>query len=92
MPLGRKHIALEPGADIDTPRELINADIALYRAKGRGRNRHEFFSKALQSEIETTKHMADEILSGIEQGEFHPYYQPLLNATSLDIIGVSLRR
>ncbi|MBZ9797621.1 putative bifunctional diguanylate cyclase/phosphodiesterase [Mesorhizobium sp. ES1-4] len=81
-------IALETGADIDTPRELINADIALYRAKGRGRNRHEFFSKALQSEIETTKHMADEILSGIEQGEFHPYYQPLLNATSLDIIGV----
>ncbi|TPK93950.1 EAL domain-containing protein [Mesorhizobium sp. B2-4-12] len=81
-------IALETGADFDALRVLINADIALYRAKGRGRNRHEFFSKALQSEIESTKHMADEILSGIERGEFHPYYQPLLNATSLDIIGV----
>jgi diguanylate cyclase (GGDEF)-like protein len=81
-------IALETGSDIDALQVLINADIALYRAKGRGRNRYEFFSKALQSEIESTKHIADEILSGIEQGEFHPYYQPLLDANSLDVVGV----
>jgi diguanylate cyclase (GGDEF)-like protein/PAS domain S-box-containing protein len=81
-------IAIETGEDIDAPRVLVNADIALYRAKGRGRNRHEFFSKALQSEIESTKHMADEILSGLEQGEFRPYYQPLLDANTHDVVGV----
>ena len=31
-------------------RLLINADIALYRAKRRGRNRYEFFTEALQAE------------------------------------------
>jgi diguanylate cyclase (GGDEF)-like protein/PAS domain S-box-containing protein len=81
-------IAIETGEDIDALRVLINADIALYQAKGRGRNRYEFFSKALQSKIESTKHIADDILSGIEQGEFHPYYQPLLDANTLDIVGV----
>ena len=32
--------------------------------------------------------MADEILSGLEQGEFRPYYQPLLDANTHDIVGV----
>jgi diguanylate cyclase (GGDEF)-like protein/PAS domain S-box-containing protein len=81
-------IACETGPVIDARRALVNADIALYRAKGRGRNRYEFFSKVLQREIESTKRMADEILSGIEQGEFGPYYQPLLHAASLEVAGV----
>ena len=65
-------------------RLLINADIALYRAKGRGKNRYEFFSEALQAEIVNTKRVADDILRGIEQDEFLPYYQPLFDAQTLD--------
>ena len=45
-------IAIEKGRPIDARRVLINGDVALYRAKERGRNRYEFFSKALQDEIE----------------------------------------
>ena len=81
-------IAIETGESIDAQRLLINGDIALYRAKERGRNRYEFFSKALQDEIETTKRIADDILRGIEQHEFLPYYQPLFDATTLDVVGV----
>ena len=62
--------------------------VALYRAKGRGRNCHEFFSKALQDEVASTKRIADDILGGIEQGEFLPHYQPLVDAQSFDIVGV----
>jgi len=81
-------IAVGSTAHFDARRVLINSDIALYRAKGRGRNRHEFFSKALQDEIESTKRLADDVLRGTEQREFLPFYQPLFDARTLEIVGV----
>ena len=80
-------IAVETGAAIDPNKLLINADIALYRAKNRGRNRHEFFTAALQAEVVRTKRVADEILHGLEDSEFLPYYQPQFDAHSLDLVG-----
>jgi diguanylate cyclase (GGDEF)-like protein len=81
-------IATETGIGIDPKRLLVNADIALYRAKSRGRNRFEFFTDALQAEITNTKHVADEILRGLERNEFHPYYQPQFDAHTLEVVGV----
>jgi diguanylate cyclase (GGDEF)-like protein/PAS domain S-box-containing protein len=80
-------IAIETGGAIDTRRVLINGDMALYRAKGRGRNRYEFFSKALQHEAESTKRIADDILRGLEQQEFVPYYQPVVDAKTFEVVG-----
>ena len=81
-------IAYQRGAKVDDKRLLIDADIALYRAKRRGRNRYEFFTEALQAEIVSTKQMADDILSGIEQGQFIAWYQPQFNARTHEICGV----
>lgn len=81
-------IATQGGAAVDPKLLLVNADIALYRAKGRGKNRFEVFSEALQAQAVNTKRLADDILRGIEQGEFVPYYQPLLDARTLDVVGV----
>ena len=81
-------IATEKRGRIDTGRLLINADIALYRAKGRGRNRYEFFTEALQAEVVRTKRLADEILHGLEQDEFVPHYQLQFHARTLDVVGV----
>ncbi|MEO5807543.1 EAL domain-containing protein [Devosia sp.] len=81
-------IATESGAVLDVKRLLIDADIALYRAKARGRNRFEFFTEALQAEVVTTKRVADEILSGLERSEFVAYYQPQFDAHSHDLVGV----
>ncbi|MCX7305603.1 MAG: EAL domain-containing protein [Hyphomicrobiales bacterium] len=72
----------------DPTRLLVNADLALYRAKSRGRNRHQFFNDALQAEITTTKRVADEILSGLERNEFVAYYQPQFDAVTHAIVGV----
>jgi diguanylate cyclase (GGDEF)-like protein len=80
-------IAVETGAQVDPQRLLINADIALYRAKSRGRNRYEFFTEALQAEVVNTKRVADEILNGLENAEFLPYYQPQFDAHTLDLVG-----
>ncbi|MDP1730420.1 MAG: EAL domain-containing protein [Devosia sp.] len=80
-------IAGETGAEIDPKRLLINADIALYRAKSRGRNRYEFFTEALQAEAIKVKRVADEILHGLENDEFLPHYQPQFDAQTLDLAG-----
>ena len=72
----------------DPSRLLVNADLALYRAKSRGRNRHQFFNDALQAEITNTKRVADEILSGLERNEFVAYYQPQFDAATHAIVGV----
>ncbi len=81
-------VACDSGAQVSRERLLINADLALYRAKSRGRNRFEFFSETLQSEVIETKRVADEILSGLERGEFRPWYQPQFDARSLRLVGV----
>ncbi|CCV13143.1 EAL domain-containing protein [Mesorhizobium sp. STM 4661] len=81
-------IAVDNGKDIEAKHLLVNADIALYRAKRRGRNRYEFFTEAMQSEIVDTKRIADEILGGLERNEFIPFYQPQFDAKTLEIVGV----
>ena len=73
-------IASERRASTDPRRLLVNADIALYRAKSRGRNRYEFFTEALQAEI--VAHQADRRRDpgGLERNEFVAYYQPQFDA------------
>jgi EAL domain-containing protein (putative c-di-GMP-specific phosphodiesterase class I) len=71
------------------PRQLlINADLALYRAKNLGRNQASFFDTQMQSEIISQKQCGDDILKGIAQGAFFPFYQPQFCAHTLEIIGV----
>ncbi len=81
-------VAYQRGPKVDDKRLLMDADIALYRAKRRGRNRHEFFTEALQAEIVSGKRMADDILAGIEQGQFVAWYQPQIDARTKAISGV----
>ncbi|MCY0093016.1 sensor domain-containing protein [Hoeflea ulvae] len=76
------------GAGIDPGQLLINADIALYRAKRNGRNCAAYFTEELQAEVIFSKQCADDILNGLERGEFVPFYQPQFDARSLEVIGV----
>ncbi|TCU37377.1 bifunctional diguanylate cyclase/phosphodiesterase [Rhizobium azibense] len=81
-------IALANGVHVDARKVLINADIALYRAKSLGRNRFEFFNQNLQADIINSKRIADEILAGIENGEFTAWYQPQFCARTMRLTGV----
>ncbi len=76
------------GAAVDRQRLLVNADLALYRAKSLGRNRFEFYTAALQAEIVDAKQTADNIIRGLERGEFVPFYQPQFDARTYELVGV----
>ena len=81
-------IATRTSADARIEQVLVNADIALYEAKRRGRNRVECFTDALRLEVVNTKRTADEILRGLEQNEFIAYFQPQFDAHTLEIVGL----
>lgn len=81
-------IAFADIGSVDARRTLINADLALYRAKATGRNRYEFFTQNLQAEIVNHKRTADEILAGLERGEFEAWYQPQFCVNTHQLTGV----
>lgn len=72
----------------DARQLLQNSDIALYRAKNLGRNRHEIFTPEMQQEIIRVRKTSDDILRAIDRREFTPHYQPQFDAATLDICGV----
>lgn len=75
-------------AETGTTDLLMNADIALYRAKDQGRNRYEVFQAEYRTAFEARKIMSDEILRAIERREFYPVFQPLVDAGTFEIVGV----
>lgn len=81
-------IAAQTAATDELSQILVNADIALYEAKRRGRNRHETYTGALKTEVFKIKQTADEILRGLEQNEFIAHFQPQFCPNSLEVIGV----
>jgi diguanylate cyclase (GGDEF)-like protein len=81
-------IAAMEGAASKLSELLVNADIALDRAKKQGRGSHEFFSGEIQRQVVRYKTTADGVLAGLKRGEFLPHYQPQISADSARIVGV----
>ncbi|MDQ0455071.1 sensor domain-containing protein [Rhizobium paknamense] len=80
-------IARSGTAGTEARKILINADLALYEAKRKGRNAFEFFSDQLQSNIVSTKRMADDLLSALERDELTVWYQPQFCTNSMQLAG-----
>jgi EAL domain-containing protein (putative c-di-GMP-specific phosphodiesterase class I) len=81
-------IAMYPfdGQNIDTL--LMNADISMYQAKRSGRNTYQFYSKAMNSFTLERFTMENKLWKALEQDEFRLFYQPQVDLSTGDIIGV----
>ncbi len=83
-------IAVEKADTVELDAIIKNADMALYRAKDKGRNRYEIFTKSLQVEITNKNRTIEEFLDGLDLGHLIPYYQPQFDCETLDIVGVEV--
>ena len=71
------------------PYELLRrADTAMYRAKAQGGSAVQIYDPAMDAGRERRQLLGNEMRLGLEQGEFAVHYQPLVDATSGQIIAV----
>jgi diguanylate cyclase (GGDEF)-like protein/PAS domain S-box-containing protein len=66
---------------------LINADIAMYKAKELGKKRFVFFDQKMKDEFEEKERMQNSLCQAIAEKEFILHYQPQVDLESDRIIG-----
>lgn len=80
-------IAAATSDDVDVDRLLRHADIALYAAKTRGRNRVERFDQALADAVEVQAVQQQFLRDALREDRLIMYFQPLVHAHSETITG-----
>ncbi|MBI3432973.1 MAG: EAL domain-containing protein [Hydrogenophilales bacterium] len=72
-------LTLFQGQDASVDMLLKQADVALYQAKGAGRNAVRFFNPAMQAAIDSRMGMEAALHQALDKDEFRLYYQPQIN-------------
>ena len=66
---------------------LRDADAAMYRAKAQGRNRSTMFDEAMREAAMQSLDLEADLRRAILNGDFFPYYQPIVDLDSGETIG-----
>jgi len=71
-----------------TAQELMrNADLAMYRAKARGKRCFEIFEPGMYASVMQTVDLEMEMSSALDRREFVPYFQPIVDLKTSEIVG-----
>ena len=81
-------IASFPADGSDAETLVKHADVAMYRAKDRGRNTYQFFTPALNATLHTRLSQEKTLRKALDNREFVVYYQPQHDLVSGDITTV----
>lgn len=80
-------IALAPEDGNSAEKLFKFADMALYRAKDKGRNNYQFYTEDLNRRLLDHVRMVKDLKIAIEKQEFELHYQPQLDIQTEEIIG-----
>ncbi|MEO6040288.1 MAG: EAL domain-containing protein [Croceibacterium sp.] len=78
--------AVEGGSDT----LMHRADIAMYHAKKRGRNRFYWFKPQMEHELRFRNELESGIRRGLAAGEFVPYYEQQVDLETGDLVGFEM--
>lgn len=67
---------------------MLQSDLALYRAKSRGRNRVERFDSVACSQLSGRSLLFENLLTAVEENQFVPYYQAQFRCSDMAWWGV----
>jgi diguanylate cyclase (GGDEF)-like protein/PAS domain S-box-containing protein len=84
---GSVGISLFPDDADDGETMLRNADMAMYRAKERGKNTYQVFSRELAEHGSNMRILENAMRTAIQRNEFELYYQPKIDMVSGRILG-----
>ncbi len=74
--------------DVDETEVLRRADVAMYKAKADGKNRHRLYDAALDKERDENLSIANELKDIIKAEEIDIEFQPVVSARTLTVSGV----
>lgn len=80
-------IAMFPGNGNNPQELLMNADAAMYHAKGMGKNGYSFFDASMNTNARKQLQLLQDLRNALEHGEFRLYYQPKFDAVSGNAVG-----
>jgi diguanylate cyclase (GGDEF)-like protein/PAS domain S-box-containing protein len=81
-------VARDQGISTEADVLLRNADVAMYQAKSKGKNRHELFEAGMQALVRERFELKSDLAKGLEQDQFHLLYQPVVSLASGELCGV----
>lgn len=81
-------VSLQDVAALSPEELLATSDMALFEAKRRGRGQVRVFTVDLKRKMRRQQRLADDLLAGIETGQFFPVYQPQIDARTRQLVGV----
>jgi diguanylate cyclase (GGDEF)-like protein/PAS domain S-box-containing protein len=69
-------------------KEMFRAvDLALFRAKERGKGCFSFYTEDMQRRVMERLEMTHSLRRGLREGELTPYFQPIVNASGDTVVG-----
>jgi diguanylate cyclase (GGDEF)-like protein len=80
-------VAIAPVDGLEADQLMKCGDLALYRAKARGRGCHEFFRSEMEEQASTRHVIEMELRGALEAGEFHLVYQPQIRLDNGQLTG-----
>jgi diguanylate cyclase (GGDEF)-like protein/PAS domain S-box-containing protein len=81
-------LATYAGEELDPEDLPMRADIALYRAKSEGRGTYRIYDKAMDADMRTRIEAREKLKNAVEQDEFRLVFQPQIDLTSNEVVGM----